>query len=229
MAARLPALQQRIGAVPWWSHAPVPTIGQLTVSETFHCRPPKLGEPHPLTTLEQEGFVRVLAAQADDGNARQIESALLGSTAVLTSGHSVLVDAMGTTRKTFLPRFHSSCELTLISSRAARWELEEGLTKPLPGEDCIFFVDAARYDETPMLVKSRGQSMFGQLLGPACQPRNPLQARSARHAIGSFGQPIVHHEHVVLPEPVRRRRGCYLWLRGKDLAIGVSICYTLEA
>ena len=106
MAARLPALQQRIGAVPWWSHAtsahdrPAYSVGRC------HCRPPKLGEPHPLTTLVQEGFVRALAVPADDGHARQIASTLLGSTAVLTSGHSAPVDAMGTTRKMYLLRFY---------------------------------------------------------------------------------------------------------------------------
>ena len=64
-------------------------------------------EPHPPTTSVQEAFVRVVAA-ADDGNARQIVSTLLGSTEVLTSGQGLLVDAMGTTRKLCFPRFCST-------------------------------------------------------------------------------------------------------------------------
>ena len=80
---------------------------------------------------------------------------------------------MGTARKMCLPRFYSACELALISSRAARWELQEGLTNPLPGVDCILCIDAARYDETPMLVKSRGQSSVGQLLVASASAAQP--------------------------------------------------------
>ena len=98
MAARVPALQKRIGAVPGGVTEAVPASGELAVSEGAIARlrrPPKSGEPHPLTTSVQEAFVRAQAAQADDGDARQIARTLLGATAVATSGQGVLVDAMG--------------------------------------------------------------------------------------------------------------------------------------
>ena len=123
--AGVSALQQRIGAAPGRVTQPVLASGQLAVSDGAIARlkrPPKLGEPHPLTTFVQEAFVRALAAQASDGDARQIASALLGNTAVLTSGQSVLVDAKGTTRKMYLLRLYFTCELALISSGAARWD-----------------------------------------------------------------------------------------------------------
>ena len=53
LAAQVPALQQRIGAALGGVTQPVPTSGQLTVSEGAIARlrrPPKLGELHPPTT-----------------------------------------------------------------------------------------------------------------------------------------------------------------------------------
>ena len=100
------------------------------------------------------------------------------------------------------------------------------MTKPLPGVDCILKIDAARYDETPMLVKSRGQSSCGQMSGASASVAQPA---AGEEGLRGMALPLADREHVVLPEPVRRRSCCYLQLRGKDLAIGVSIGDTLES
>ena len=68
-----PALQKRIGAVPGGVADPVPASGELTVSEGAIARlrrPPKLGEPHPLTTSVQEALVRAQAATVMHGRSR---------------------------------------------------------------------------------------------------------------------------------------------------------------
>ena len=148
------------------------------------------------------------AAPADDGNARQIASTLLGVTAVVTSGQGVLVER-------YLPRLYSTCDLARISSGATRWGLEEGLIKPLPGVDCILYIDAARYDETPMLVECRGQSSFGKLLGTsasAAQP--PAGEEGVCEAWHCLLVPLVNQSLIMnmlsFWSPSAGRSGCYL-------------------
>ena len=200
MGSQVRALQPGIGAAPGVVTEPVPASGELTVSEGAIARlrrPPKLGEPHPLITSVQEAFVRAQAAPSYDEDAHQIARTLLGGTAVATSGQGVLVDAMGSTRKMYLPRFYSTCELALISCRATRWELEEGLAKPLPGVECILYIDAARYDETPMLVKSRGQSSFGQLLGTSASAAQPAAGEEIVRGMALPMVPLVNQSQIM--------------------------------
>ena len=134
--------------------------------------------------------MRALAAPADDGNARQIASTLLGVTAVVTSGQGVLVER-------YLPRLYSTCDLARISSGATRWGLEEGLIKPLPGVDCILYIDAARYDETPMLVECRGQSSFGKLLGTSASAAQPAASEEGVRGMALPLVPLVNQSQIM--------------------------------
>jgi hypothetical protein len=119
---------------------------------------PRLGDPHPLFSAVQAAHTLATTALDFDEDAKRIVSALLGTSSLPIASQKVLLGTIDTSRKKYLPRARTTLASVFVASREARWELEVALSRPRPAVQCVLYLDAARYDETPMMVRSAGAS-----------------------------------------------------------------------
>ena len=121
-------------------------------------RPQRVGEPHPLAAVLRTLSGSLVPAGPTDEEARTLALSMLGSAVQPVASATLRAELAGVGRFRFAVRQQTALSAALVASRAARWELEEGMATPRPGVECLLYLDYNRYDETPMRVKAPGGS-----------------------------------------------------------------------
>ena len=116
------------------------------------------GELHPLAVPLQTLHGSLVAGGPEDLEARAVAAGLLGEVAAPVASLRMQAERAGSTERRFAPRAQTAVASAFVCSRAARWELEQGLARPKVGLSCVLYLDYARYDETPMRVRAAGGS-----------------------------------------------------------------------
>ena len=117
------------------------------------------GEPHPLLAIVTAANERERGpSDAVDQETLELAQTMLGPLPVRMLSQVAVAEKFSTTRKRLLPRQRSVFASAFIAPRAARWNLEKQLRQLAPRVECVAYMDLARYDETPMKVKSAGAS-----------------------------------------------------------------------
>jgi hypothetical protein len=118
-----------------------------------------LGKPHPLgdalAVARQNAQAHRDKADADT---RLVAETMLASATVRMSSQACFADRLQVSRFVLARRQTTLAAASFVASRHAKWSLETLLRGARHLVDGIAYVECARYDETPMRVRSAGQS-----------------------------------------------------------------------
>ena len=119
----------------------------------------KPGQSHPLMHAVAAAIGRAVddLGAVDQENLR-IADSMLGTSTLRMVSQFAFAESLGISRRRVAPRIRSIFSSAFIMSRVSRWKLEEQISRQHRTIQGIVNIDYARYDETPLRVKSVGAS-----------------------------------------------------------------------
>ena len=123
------------------------------------------GESHPLMAPLREIHSCLGPSTLLEEEASSVAASLLSAVAAPVASMRLQAAATCGSVQAFASRAQTAVATAAVCSRSARWELDEGLAVPRRGATPVLYLDYARYDETPMKVRTAGGSQMQQRPG----------------------------------------------------------------
>lgn len=128
-------------------------------------RIPLIGESHPLAVaFKSAASAGQQHVGHTDEDALEVARALLSAESAALQSQVVMAQALSMSKYRLKTRFHSLVAASFLASRCARADLDTQLWTARGSIRLIAYIDCARYDETPMLVKTHGRSSIAASL-----------------------------------------------------------------
>ena len=121
-------------------------------------KPPVLGRPHPLADVVAAASRNARSHEsAADADASRVAHAMLGPVPGRIWSLDCLAEKLELSRRVLSSRQKTIAAAAFVACRRARWGLDTLLYAATRAVKGVAYVECARYDETPMHVRSAGQ------------------------------------------------------------------------